>query len=513
MHSSATDSSLEAENRALRETIAEQQRQLEQLRDALLNLQRSQFGQRSERGRVSDVVDDLFHPMDQPKIDSNDSAQDAPCAPAKRDSGTSSKKPARQPLPPDLPRYTERHDFDAAELEALNDPQQISVEVTETLEYEPGSLYVARHEFPKYAVTGDDGERTVVTPQRRTAPMPGAQVGATLLTHTAVSKVGDHLPLNRIAKQFERDGITIPRQRLCDYLLGTADILKPLAERMQGEALGSPILHSDDTTVPQREKGRRQTKTARLWAYLGRGRDDGVLIPFFEYTTTREQSSPLALLADYSGYLQADAYAAYRNADRLPSGPSWVACWAHARRGFEKVAHKQRSFGRAHVVMKLIRALYQLESRLERDGVTDPEAIAAARQARALPILERLNRFLHAMLDNLPPRGELARAVQYALNHWGALLRYTEDGRLEPDNNQAERLLRGVCVGRKNWNFTGSERGGHALATLLTLIEGCKLAGVNPRNYLIDVLRRIQDHPVNRLEELLPHNWAAAQTA
>jgi len=259
--------------------------------------------------------------------------------------------------------------------------------------------------------------------------------------------------------------------------------------------------------VPQREPGRRNTRTARIWSYLGRGRADGALIPFFVYTTDRKQAAPLALLSDYGGYLQADAYPGYRNVDRLPTGPIWVACWAHARRGFEKVARKQRHRGRAAIVLKLIRALYQLETRLERDGVTDPGAIAAARAARAVPILNRLRAYLDQLATQLTPKNELGAAVQYALNQWQALVRYTEDGRLEPDNNRCERLQRGICVGRKNWMFTGAKTGGEALATLLTVIEACRLNGINPRDYLIDVLRRIQDHPVNRLHELLPHNW------
>jgi transposase len=294
---------------------------------------------------------------------------------------------------------------------------------------------------------------------------------------------------------------------LCDYSLGCAALLAPIAERIEADALASAVVHSDDTPVAQRETGQRQTRTGRLWIYLGRERPDGAIAVAFRYTTNRSQEGPLAVLDGYRGYLQADAYSGYLNAERRCDALVWVACWAHARRYFEKVARKQHRYGRVHAVLKLIRALYQHETRLDNAGVCEPSDIAAARQRRSLAILDRLQRLLLRMRASLPPRSDLGVAVRYALNHWQALTRFCDDGRLELDNNRAERALRGVCVGRRNWTFVGSANGGDALATLLTIIETCKHNGVNPRAYLIDVLRRIQDHPVNRLDELVPYRW------
>ena len=158
-------------------------------------------------------------------------------------------------------------------------------------------------------------------------------------------------------------------------------------------------------------------------------------------------------------------------------------------------------------MLKLIRALYQHETRLQNAGVCEPGDIAAARQRRSMAILNRLQRLLLRMRASLPPRSELGRAVQYVLNHWQALTRFCDDGRIELDNNRGERALRGVCIGRRNWTFLGSANGGHAMAVLLTIIETCKQNDVNPRAYLADVLRRMQDHPVNRLDELVPYRW------
>lgn len=487
-------------------TINELSEQLENLKRQILEAQRKRFGQSSERGCYLQA--DLFHPQEAPIPEQEE--EETTEVPRKRRKTQPPR--GRRPLPPELPRETQRYDYDdetRAQLEAQNGGPlvEIGVEVTETLEYQPGQLYVKRHEVPKYAIQGDERERTIVSPPRPSPPIPGAQVGASLLAHTVISKFADHLPLNRISQQLARDGYDIPRQRLCDYVLLSASALARLADLVRQDALVSPVLHSDDTTVPQLEKGRRQTRTCRLWLYLGRGREDGIIPVFYDYTTNRSQEGPLEHLRDYQGYLQADAYAGYLNAERTQEALIWCACWAHARRPFEKIARKHKKRGRVHLVMKLITAIYQVESRLREQGITDPEQIREARQRRTVPILKRLRRLLDRILPSLPPRGDFAKAIGYVLNHWQALMRFTEDGRLEPDNNRGERALRGVCVSRKNWNFAGSENGGHALAILLTLLETCKQNGVNPRHYLIDVLERIQDHPANRLHELLPYHW------
>lgn len=496
----------------LRQSVTEATDELQRLKQQIIEAQRARFGQRSERGAYTD---DLFHAQELPTEAGDDSGEAEAgevAATRARSTGKNGAPRGRKPLPPELPRQTQRHDLSdeqRAELEARNGGalEPIGVEVSETLEYQPGQLYVLRHEVPKYAVADAEGERTIATATRATAPLPGAQAGASLLAHTVVSKFADHLPLNRISNQLKRDGYALSRQRLCDYSLGCGALLAPIAAHIRADALASAVVHSDDTTVAQREAGRCQTRTARLWIYLGRARADEAIAVAFQYNTNRSQEGPLAVLDGYRGYLQADAYSGYLNAERRSDALVWVGCWAHARPRFEKVARRQKKRGRVHAVLKLIRALYQHESRLADAGVCDPHAIAAARQHTSAAILERLQRLLLRMQASLPPRSELGEAVRYALNHWQGLTRFIEDGRLELDNNRAERALRGVCVGRRNWTFVGSPNGGEALAVLLTIIETCKHNGVNPRTYLIDVLRRIQDHPVNRLYELVPYRW------
>ena len=508
----------------LHESLRELQDQMERFKEQILEAQRARFGQSSERGAYA--TGDLFHTEELPRpSEAEQPADDASEQAAQQSQGdTGTKSPARRrggggrnPLPPELPREHRRYDYsetERAELEQQYGPlEQIGSEVTETLEYQPGKLYVLTHEVPKYASRDADGERTVITPQKSTAPVPGSQAGPSLLAHLVVSKTVDHLPANRISRQFARDGLELSRQSIVTYLLSCAELLAPIARRIMADALDSPIVHSDDTTVPQREKGRKQTLTARLWNLIGRGGPEEIIAVAYLYTTSRSQDPILELFQGFEGYLQADAFAGYLNAERQQPGLVWAGCWAHARRRFEKIARRQKQTARVHTVMRLIAALYGLERRLREQGIDDPEAIRAARQARAEPILARLRRLLERMAVAYPPKSAIGQAVQYSLNHWTGLCRYTEDGRLAMDNNLAERYMRPICVGRANWTFLGSERGGHAMAVLRTIVDTCLANGVNPLAYLVDVLGRIQDHPVNRLDQLLPYHWQDPATA
>ncbi|MFW6278293.1 MAG: IS66 family transposase, partial [Halorhodospira sp.] len=443
------------QNQALQQTVGELQQQIERLTTQVLEARRSRFGQSSERGEYA--MADLFDPQEAPAPEDDGADTGSTHAPPTKPSPAPKKgrsRKGRRPLPLHLPRHARRHDYtpeERAELERLHGPlEEFDQEVTETLEYQPGQLYVIRHEVPKYVASDAEGERTVISPTKATSPIPGSQVGASLLAHTLVSKYVDHLPLNRISAQFARDGLHISRQCLCDYSMNAAEVLERIAEEIHKDALDSGVVHGDDTTVAQQEPGKGQTLTARLWTYLGRGRSDGVIPVSYCYTQGRSQDAVLAELAGFEGYLQGDAFIGHLNAEAQEPGLVFVACWAHARRRFEKVARRQKTYGQAHVVMKLIAALYQTEGRLRDQGVTDPEVIRVERQRRAAPILRRLRKRLECMATSLPPKNDLGDATKYALNHWQALCRYIEDGRLEPDNNRAERALRGVCVGRSN---------------------------------------------------------------
>jgi hypothetical protein len=278
--------------------------------------------------------------------------------------------------------------------------------------------------------------------------------------------------------------------------------------------LAAPRVHADDTTLPLLEKGRGRTKTARLWGYLGAGarrKDDGDWVEHapavvFEFTQSRESKHPIRFLKGYSGYLQADAYSGF---DALYSDGRIieVACFAHCRRKFFEVAKTQKTPGLAAQAIAWIAKLYEIESEIRGKP---PDEILATRKAQSVPVLADFKIWLDGHYPTLLPQGPLAKAFAYARNHWNALVRYTEDGVLLPDNNRLESALRPIAVGRRNYMFAGSERGGRAAAIMYSLIGTAKLNGVEPFAWLKDVLTRLPSHPVNRVAELLPFNWKPA---
>lgn len=271
--------------------------------------------------------------------------------------------------------------------------------------------------------------------------------------------------------------------------------------------LSPPLtLHADDTPVPVLDPGRGRTKTGRLWVYVRDDRPSGDASPpaaVFFFSPDRKGERPADHLAGFSGFLQADAYAGFDKlyGERIVE----VACWAHARRKIFDVHESTKSPIAAEALAK-IGELYRIEAPIR--GLR-AKARRDVRQGEARPLLAALKAWFEAQRAKLPPKGGLAQAIRYALSNWPALTRYRDDGRLEIDNNRAENTLRGVALGRKNWLFAGSDAGGARAAAIYGLIETCKLNAVDPFAYLRDVLGRIADHKINRIDELLPWNWAS----
>jgi hypothetical protein len=270
--------------------------------------------------------------------------------------------------------------------------------------------------------------------------------------------------------------------------------------------LAGPKLHADDTPVPVLAPGQGQTKTGRLWTYVRDDRPAGDLTPpavWFAYAPDRQGQHPRTHLKDFEGALQADGYAGFNglyDTGRVQE----VACWAHVRRKFYEL-HKAHRSPLAAEVLQRIGALYTIEAEIRGQP---PEARAAARQARAGPLLAALQTWLHTTLTQVSKKSALAEAIRYALTRWPALTRYRDDGRLEIDKNAAERALRVVALGRKNYLFAGSDAGGQRAAAIYTLIGTAKLNGLDPEAYLRTVQARIAEHPVNRIDEFLPWNLA-----
>jgi len=345
-------------------------------------------------------------------------------------------------------------------------------------------------------------EETVVTAPRPAAPIEKGRPGPGLLAQVITAKYADHLPLTRQVDIFTRHGVTLSRQTLCDWVAAAADLLTPVYEDLTATVLASAVLHTDDTPVPVLDRARTETRPGRLWVYVGDGRPADIM---YDYTADRSRAGPLAILGNFRGHLQADASAGY-DALYATGRIVEVGCWAHARRYFWDA--KASEPVRGLPALAFIQQLYAVEAAAK--GL-DADTRRARRQADALPVLGRFKLWLDEQADRVLPKSPIGEAIGYARAQWTALTRYCENGALAIDNNAAERALRRVCTGRKNWLFCGSDEGGKRAAILYSLVATCKAHGIDAWAYLRDVLERIPTLPNSRRAELLPRNWKAAQ--
>lgn len=428
--------------------------------------------------------------------------------------GKSKKRAALRDLPDHLPRETVIHEpshgVDCTCLGCGHELRTIGQDVSEVLDYVPGSFKVIRHVRPKLACGTCSIISQAVAPER---PIERGMAGAGLLAHVVTSKYCDHLPLYRQSQIYRRVGVDLHRSTLADWVGQTAALLRPLVDSLGRHVMQATKVHADDTPVSVLDPGRGRTKTARLWAYVRDDRPAADLAPpavWYRYSPDRKGEHCLDHLQRFQGILQADGYAGF-NALYEPARPAGLileaACWAHVRRKFWEIheGNLQESGTLAEQALKRIAQLYAVEALIR--GRT-PADRREARQARSRMLVDDLHRWLHDALAQVSGRSALAKAIGYALTRWTALSRYLEDGRIEMDNNAAERAIRGIALGRKNWMFAGSDEGGHRAAALYSLIETAKLNRVNPQAYLTEVIRRIAHHRVNRVKELLPWNLA-----
>jgi hypothetical protein len=327
------------------------------------------------------------------------------------------------------------------------------------------------------------------------------------LAQVIVSKIADHVPVHRQAKILKRFGVEIADQTMCGWMRQSAELLDPLYVRLKQFVLSWKVVGTDDTPVKVLDRSLvRTTRKGRFWPYLG-DRNHGAAV--FDYTATRERAGPERFLTGYRGYLQADAYVAYDSFFTNPErGMVEVACWAHTRRHFHQALDTDPA--RMGAVLAYIAQLYAVEKRARRSGV-EGEELRLLREQASQPVLTQLHEYLLKIRDQVLPKSEAGQAVSYALKNWAALTRYLEDGDLSIDNNHTERSLRGIAVGRNNWTFVGSDRGGRTMAVLRSFVASCELANVDPFAWFQDVLSRIGVHSIRQLDELLPHRWAAAR--
>lgn len=482
-----------AENTVLKTEVSALRANLESVQFELDRLKRLVFGARSERLESLGEAHSgwLFETPQPPRLD----------APKRQVSVSASRgKPKRELLPAHLPREIEILDVPDTEKACPccgGERHVIGETVSEKLDYVPASVRVRQTRRPKCACRQCEGQ--IVQAPLPPSPIEQSLAAAGLIAHVGVAKFADHSPLNRQSAIMRRDtGIELPVSTLCDWVLGGAEALRPLYEHLVHTLLRADILHGDDTIVPLRQNG-RCTK-ARAWTYLS----PLLKLAAYEFTESRAGVHPRSFLKDWNaGYLIADAYSGY---DRLFENPKIreVGCWSHARRGYYEIAKVASKRGLAHEALEHIGEFFRREQEW---ADLDAQERWRRRKAELEPRLAAFRTWMQAHQPKLLPKSPLAKAMEYCLNQWVALTRFLEDGRLPMTNNAAERAMRPIAVGRGNWLFAGSVRGGQAAAIWLSFIESAKLNQLNTFEYLRDVLTRIPSAKPRDLDALLPNQW------
>jgi transposase len=436
-------------------------------------------------------------PEEDPKDQDNDPKPESDSSPKKKQKNGG----GRQPLSPHLKRERIVHDLTDADKHCAvcaQDLRPIGEESSERYEYIPAQVIVVEDVCKKYAC-----ECTVKTATKPPQPIEKSTAGASLLAEVIVAKTADHVPLNRQEKIFERHGVEISRKTMGGWMGQVADLMKPLYGAAKEVLFQSKVIGTDDTGVKVLDEKLPYARTGRIWPYRG---DQEHPVVVFDYTKTRERVGPEKFLEGYRGYLQVDAYAGYDAFFKDPGrGLTEVGCWSHARRYYHKAL--ESDVGRMGPALWFIAELYKVEDRAS--AMTAAERLCL-RQIESKPILDELHGYLEKIQTEVLPKSPDGRAVRYTLKNWTALTRYCEDGDLSIDNNATERDIRGVAVGRNNWMFFGSDRGGKTAAILRSFTASCQRACVEPFAWFKDVLSRIATHPINRIAELLPHNWKPA---
>jgi transposase len=519
--SQAADVASEREARAAREAelaaakagLVAKTLEIEKLKLQIARLRRAQFGRSSEK--IAHTIEQLELMLEELEAETPVAAASptSPTTDIEQSSSGKSKRSGRKPLAEHLPRREVVHEPSCTCPSCGGEMRKVGEDVTEILDYIPGHFEVIKHIRPAFSCRCCE---SMVQMSMPSLPIERGQPGAGLLAHVIVGKYCDHLPLYRQSGIYAREGVELDRATLADWVGKTAALVSPLVEAVAQHLMAAEKLHVDDTPVPVLAPGTGKTKTGRLWVYLRDERPYGGEAPpavIYRYSPDRKGEHPRAQLAKFRGFLQADGYSGFGALYQTASGHSAtvteVACWAHVRRKFYDI-HIATNAPIAGDALARIGQLFDIE-RVAMGR--SPQERVRIRQGSARRVIDDLAAFFDASLAVISGKSELAGAIRYARSRWSALTRYLDDGCLEISNNAAERAIRPLALGRKNYLFAGSDAGGERAAAAYTLIETAKLNGLDPEAYLRDILGRIADHPINRIGELLPWNIAIRSLA
>jgi transposase len=498
--------------RELWETLGQQIHLNTKLQHQLEQLLRHRYGRKSERVDPAQLLLFAQEILAQAEPEPDPEPASVPTAPPSAPQ-LKKKGHGRKPWPASLARKPVLHDVPPDQLPCPDCGTlrcRIGEEVREQLEYVPASLIVLEHIRPKYACP--DCAAHIVIADRLPEPIEKGLPGPGLMAHVITNKYADHLPLYRQEGILRRHGVEISRSTMCDWMAVAAELLEPIVTLMLARILQSQVVQNDDTPVKVQDHDGKGIKTGRLWDSIG---DHNNPYLVYTYTPDRSGAGPAAIFQGFEGYLQADAYSAY-DALFISGKIIEVGCMMHARRKFYEARTSDPP--RTHQALAWIRLLYDVEREAkEKHEAEGYEAFVAARHAlrgeRSQPIFQQIHDWLEAETPKVLPKSPIGEAIQYALNHWAALARPLEAGFLELDNGACERAFKPVALGRKNWLFVGSDKGGETAAVLISLCTTCKNLGIDPQAYLRDVLDRISTHPARRIDELLPDRWHALRQA
>lgn len=400
------------------------------------------------------------------------------------------KVPKRLQLPAHLPRNVETLDPEGIS----EDDTRIGEKVTEVLEYTPGKLWVKKTIRPVYKHQSEGDIKVADLP---TQVIPGGNAGASLLAYLLVSKFVDHLPFYRQVQIFKRDGMKIPESTITGWFRKTCELLEPLYDEMLSRIRGSDYIQADESPIPVLSKDKPgSTHKGYQWVYhLPKER-----MVIFGYEQSREQSVPTVMLDGFSGCLQTDGYAGYNQVVKRKE-VTHIACMAHARRKFE--AAMENDHERANHVLVEIQKLYAIERYFKENNVA-PDRIKELRQQDAVPVLDKLKKWLDDQYTQVLPKSSMGKAIAYSLKLWPQLTAYTQNGEWSIDNNAVENKIRPLALGRKNYLFAGSHQAAQQAAMVYSLFGTCKLNGIEPLEWLTRTLRKLPDAKVNQLNGLLP---------